>query len=94
MEEELRTSWGKDLWEIFERGTKEEKMKTLLGSRQIIDGGKLERKNRDAAVKKFLEKIDEIRIGKNLPDLRGSGGFYKPAEVARRSAKLGKRTRK
>ena len=61
MEEELRTSWGKDLWEIFERGTKEEKMKTLLGSRQIIDGGKLERKNRDAAVKKFLEKIDEIR---------------------------------
>ena len=46
---------------------KRKKMKTLLGSRQIIDGGKLERKNRDAAVKKFLEKIDEIRIGKNLP---------------------------
>ena len=84
-------NWGENCWRVYEGATKDEKRRTLLGSRDLIDGGKEERKRRDLAVKEFIQEVNTYRkeiLG--LPDLRGA--FYQPQEASLEEARDWERT--
>ena len=86
MEMQLRENWGENRWRVYEEATKDEKRRTLLGSRDLIDGGKEERRRRDLAVKEFIQEVNTYRkeiLG--LPDLRGA--FYQPQEASLEEAR-------